>query len=138
VLVDLVDEENEAADRISAERETASQRDGRSQHQHDYHRGDALNLRRREQVYSAVAAALWSRRGDDEYVAAFAERAREAAWDEVAAALEQELDRRWPRFDEEPDYEDARPARLADLAGDLERALKLAEVRRIADSIPEY
>jgi hypothetical protein len=138
VLLDLVEEEHEAADRIAHEREVASQRDGRSQHQHDYHRGDALNLRRREQVYSAVAAELWSRRDDEEYVAGFAERARVAAWDEVAAALEQELDRRWPRFDEEPGYEEARPSRLADFAGDLERALKLAEVRRIAASIPEY
>jgi len=138
VLLELVEESNEAADRVAAERETASQRDGRSQHQHDYHRSDALNLRRREQVYSAVATELWSRRGDDEYLADFVERAREAAWGEIAAAIEQELDRRWPRFDEEPDYERARPSRLADFAGDLERALRLAEVRRIADSIPEY
>ena len=137
VLRDLVAEENEAAERVASERETASRREGRSQHQHDYHRGDALNLRRREQVYAAVAKQLWTLRDDEAYLAAFAERAREAAWDEVAAALEQELDRRWPRFDEEPGYEDARPARLADFAGDLERALRLAEVRRIAESIPE-
>lgn len=138
VLLELVEEENKAAERIAAERETASQREGRSQHQHDYHRSDALNLRRREQVYSAVATELWSRRGDDEYVGAFAERARDAAWDEIALAIEQELDRRWPRYDEEPDYEDARPSRLAGFAGDLTRALALAEARRIAESIPEY
>jgi len=138
VLLELAEEAEAAAERVAAERRTAEQREGRSQHQHDYHRSDSANLRRRELVYAAVAAGLSSRRGDDDYVDELVERARDAAWQEVAAALEQELDRRWPRFDEEPDYAAARPARLADFAGDLERALRLAEVRRIAESIPEY
>ena len=65
VLYELVQEADEAVEHLAAERETAAQRDGRSQHQHDYHRSDLLNLRRREKVHAAVAKALWTRRSDE-------------------------------------------------------------------------
>ena len=54
VLYELVQEANETAEYSAEERELASRREGRSVHQHDYHRADALNLRRREKVYAEI------------------------------------------------------------------------------------
>ena len=138
VLYELVQEADEGAERIAAERETAAQRDGRSQHQHDYHRGDLLNLRRREKVHAAVAKELWTRRSDDAYIADLVERARVDAWDELGAAIEQELDRRWPRFDEEPDYAEHRAERMEVVVDDIVRELARLEAQRAVESIPEY
>ena len=138
VLYELVQEADEAVEHLAAERETAAQREGRSQHQHDYHRGDLLNLRRREKVHAAVAKALWTRRSDEAYVAELVERARADAWDDLGSAIEQELDRRWPRFDEEPDYADHRAERMEVVADDLARDLARLEAQRAVESIPEY
>ncbi|MBM7503006.1 hypothetical protein ACFPER_05970 [Agromyces aurantiacus] len=138
VLYELVQEADEGAEHIAAERESAARREGRSQHQHDYHRGDLLNLRRREKVHAAVAKALWTRRGDDEYIERLVERARDDAWHELGAAIEQELDRRWPRFDEEPDYADHRAERMEVVADDLSRELARLAAQRAVESIPEY
>lgn len=138
VLYELVQEADEESERLAAERETAAKRDGRSQHQHDYHRDDLINLRRREKVHAAVAKQLWSRRSDDAYIAAFVERARDDAWHELGTAIEQELDRRWPRFDEEPDYADHRAERMEVVADDLMRELARLEAQRAVEAIPEY
>lgn len=138
VLYELVQEADEAAEHLAAERETAAQRDGRSQHQHDYHRSDLLNLRRREKVHAAVAKELWTRRSDEAYIGRLVERARSDAWDELGAAIEQELDRRWPRFDEEPDYAEHRAERMEVVADDLVRDLARLEAQRAVESIPEY
>jgi len=138
VLYELVQEADEGAEHIAAERETAAQRDGRSQHQHDYHRGDLLNLRRRERVHAAVAKQLWTKRSDDAYIAELVDRARDDAWHELGTAIEQELDRRWPRYDEEPDYADHRAERMEVVADDLLRDLARLEAQRAVEAIPEY
>lgn len=138
VLYELVQEADEGAEHLAAERESAAQREGRSQHQHDYHRGDLLNLRRREKVHAAVAKALWTRRSDAAYIDDLVTRARDDAWHELGAAIEQELDRRWPRFDEEPDYTEHRAERMEVVADDLARDLARLAAQRAVESIPEY
>lgn len=138
VLYELVQEADEAAEHVAEEREVAAKREGRSQHQHDYHRDDLLNLRRREKVHAAIAKELWTRRSDDAYISGLVERARDDAWHELGTAIEQELDRRWPRYDEEPDYADHRAERMADVGGDLLRDLARLEARRAVEAIPEY
>lgn len=138
VLYELVQEADEAVEHLAAERQSAAQREGRSQHQHDYHRGDLLNLRRREKVHAAVAKALWTRRSDAAYIDDLVSRARDDAWHEVGAAIEQELDRRWPRFDEEPDYTEHRAERMEVVADDLARDLARLAAQRAVESIPEY
>ena len=138
VLYELVQEADEGAEHLAAERESAAQREGRSQHQHDYHRGDLLNLRRREKVHAAVAKALWTRRSDAAYIDDLVTRARDDAEHELGAAIEQELDRRWPRFDEEPDYTEHRAERMEVVADDLARDLARLAAQRAVESIPEY
>ncbi|WP_401000361.1 hypothetical protein [Agromyces sp. GXQ0307] len=138
VLYELVQEADEAAEHVAEERAAAGTREGRSQHQHDYHRDDLLNLRRREKVYASVAKQLWTKRSDDAYVAAFVERARDAAWQDLGAAIEQELDRRWPRYDEEPDYAEHRAERMEVVGDDLMRDLARLEAQRAVEAIPEY
>ena len=73
VIHELVQELDEVAEWSAAERESASQREGRSAHQHDYHRADAWNLRLRERINAAVAGRLTELRGDDAYLAEFAD-----------------------------------------------------------------
>ncbi|MDR5690803.1 hypothetical protein [Agromyces indicus] len=138
VLYELVQEADEAAEHVAEEREVAAKREGRSQHQHDYHRDDLLNLRRREKVHAAIAKELWTRRSDDAYVAGLIERARDDAWDELSRVIEQELDRRWPRYDEEPDYAEHRSERMANVGDDLLRDLARLEAQRAVEAIPEY
>jgi hypothetical protein len=138
VLYELVQEADEAVEHLAAERQSAAQREGRSQHQHDYHRSDLLNLRRREKVHAAVAKALWTRRSDAAYIDDLVTRARDDAWHELGAAIEQELDRRWPRFDEEPDYAEHRAERMEVVADDLTRDLARLAAQRAVESIPEY
>ncbi|WP_350348254.1 asparagine synthase [Agromyces sp. G08B096] len=130
VLYELVQEADETAELSQEERAAASNRDGRSTHQHDYHRADVLNLRRREKVYAEIAKRLWQLREDPEYLAAFAARARDAAWEEVAEVIEQRLDREWPEIEVDAEYELARYERMRELALDLDLAVRRAERRR--------
>ncbi|WP_353815129.1 hypothetical protein [Agromyces sp. SYSU T00266] len=138
VLYELVQEADEAAEHVAEERTAAGKREGRSQHQHDYHRDDLLNLRRREKVYASVAKELWTKRSDDAYVARFVERARDDAWQELGTAIEHELDRRWPRYDEEPDYAEHRTERMSVVGDDLMRDLARHAAQRAVEEIPEY
>ncbi|MRG59894.1 asparagine synthase [Agromyces sp. CFH 90414] len=130
VLYELVQEADESAELSHEERESARNRDGRSQHQHDYHRADVLNLRRREKVYAEIAKRLWELREDPEYLATFANRARDAAWGEVAEVIEQRLDREWPDIEVDAEYELARDQRMRELAEDLDLAVRRADERR--------
>ena len=133
VLYELVQEADEVAERTGEVRSTAASREGRSSHEHDYRRADAANLRRREQVYAAVAKELWVRRNDPEYLRAFAERAREEAWDEVSGAIETRLDREWgewPEIEVDETYEAERDDRIHDLLADLDRGVAAAEAER--------
>ncbi|BDZ54669.1 hypothetical protein [Agromyces marinus] len=138
VLYELVQEADEVAEHVAEEREAARKREGRSEHQHDYHRDDLLNLRRREKVHAAVAKELWTRRSDDAYIARMVDRAREDAWGELGAAIEQALDRTWARYDEEPDYAVRRGDRMAFVGEDLRRDLARIEAQRAVEAIPEY
>ncbi len=128
VLHELVQEMNQVAEWSAAERETAAQREGRSAHQHDYHRADAWNLRLRERINAAVSQRLLELRGDAEYLAAFAERARQDAWAEIAGVIDQRLAREWPEIELDEAYERERDSRMRGLELDL--AQELAEVRR--------
>ncbi|WP_394553877.1 hypothetical protein ACDF64_05330 [Agromyces sp. MMS24-JH15] len=134
VLESLVQESDEAAELSAENRELASNRDGRSEHQHDYHRADALNLRRREKVYAAIAKQLWRKRADPDYLVDFATRSRDAAWEEIAEVIEQRLDREWPDIPIDAEYELARPERMRELAEDLELAMRRADQKREAQN----
>ena len=129
VLHELVQEMNEVAEWSAAERESAAMREGRSAHQHDYHRADAWNLRLRERINAAVSKKLLELRGDPEYLAAFAERARDDAWAEIAR-IDQRLARDWQEFEVDEAYEQERDERMRDVALDLERELAMAARRR--------
>jgi len=128
VLHELMQETDEVAEWSAAERETAAQREGRSAHQHDYHRADAWNLRLRERVNAALAKRLGELRNDPEYLASFAERARRDAWSEIAEVIDARLAREWPEIEVDETYERERDGRVRGLELDLQRELE--EVRR--------
>ncbi|AWB94319.1 hypothetical protein DCE93_00385 [Agromyces badenianii] len=133
VLYELVQEADEVAERTGEARSEAASRDGRSAHEHDYRRADAANLRRREQVYAAVARELWLRRSDPDYLNEFAERARREAWEEVSGAIETRLEREWgewPQIEVDETYEAERDDRVRELLGDLDRGVRAAEAER--------
>ncbi|TYL53503.1 hypothetical protein [Agromyces mariniharenae] len=130
VLHELVVELDEVAEWSAAERESAAQREGRSEHQHDYHRADSWNLRLRERINVAVAARLTELRNDDAYLAEFAERARREAWDEIAGVIDQRLAREWTGYEVDEDYELERDDRLEGLSLDLARDLEAARRKR--------
>ncbi len=130
VLYELVQETDEVAEWSASERESAAQRDGRSSHQHDYHRADARNLRLREQVNAAVAKRLGELRTDPDYLAAFAERARKDAWTEIADVIDARLASEWPQIEVDETYERERDGRMRGLALDLGRDLREAARRR--------
>ena len=130
VLHELVVELDQVAEWSAAERETAAQREGRSEHQHDYHRADAWNLRLRERLNVAVAERLTELRNDDAYLAEFAERARQEAWAEIAGVIDQRLAQDWSEFEVDEAYEQERDERMSGLALDLSRDLEQARRRR--------
>jgi len=130
VLHELVVELDQVAEWSAAERESAAQREGRSEHQHDYHRADAWNLRLRERINVAVAERLTELRNDDAYLAEFAERARQEAWAEIAGVIDQRLAQDWSEFEVDEAYEQERDERMSGLALDLSRDLEQARRRR--------
>jgi hypothetical protein len=130
VIHELVQELDEVAEWSAAERESASQREGRSAHQHDYHRADAWNLRLRERINAAVAERLTELRGDDAYLAEFAERARQEAWAEIAGEIDARLAREWPEIEVDESYERERDDRMRGLTLELEREVTDARRRR--------
>ena len=130
VLHELIVELDQVAEWSAAERESAAQREGRSEHQHDYHRADSWNLRLRERINIAVAKRLTELRNDDAYLAAFAERARLEAWDEIAGVIDQRLAREWTGYEVDEDYERERDDRLEGLSLDLARDLEAARRKR--------
>ena len=130
VLRELIHELDQVAEWAETERESAARREGRSAHQHDYHRADSWNLRLRERVNEAVAQRLGELRGDTEYLARFAERARQDAWAELSDAIEQRLAREWPDIEVDDVYIAEREDRMADVAADLLHDLDLVRQRR--------
>ncbi len=135
VLYELVREMDEVAEWSASERESAAQREGRSAHQHDYHRADAWNLRLRERVNAAVAQRLTELRGDDAYLAEFAERARQEAWAEIAGVIDQRLAHEWPEIEVDEAYELERDERMRGLTLELER--EVADARRRREALDE-
>jgi hypothetical protein len=112
MLLELADEQDEAAVRIAEAREYVDGRDGDATHPHDYRDVDAGNLRRREKAATALAAALRDRAASEPELLAIVERARVDAWDEVGQAIEASLDAFSGAEALKADYEAERPARL--------------------------
>ena len=88
MLYELVQEADEAAEHVAEEREVAAKREGRSQHQHDYHRDDLLNL------LADVEAALDFADEDIEFVTRDATLTRLGAAIRHLEAVERQLDAR--------------------------------------------
>lgn len=130
VLYELMQETDEVAEWSAQELETASNRVGRSAHQHDYHREDTRNLRLREQVNTAIAERLGELRDDPEYLAELAERARQDAWADIGGAITAKLARDWPDIEVDETYLRERDQRMQDVTNDLERDLREAARRR--------
>lgn len=90
----------------------AAETGGKADHVHDYRRADVENLARRQEQDEALARALRGRRDDDEYVDRLVDDARDDAWREVTASIEEELDRVKATEMVDAGYERERGARL--------------------------
>ncbi|MCI2956275.1 hypothetical protein MN032_01115 [Agromyces atrinae] len=112
VLRALAEESRRASDRLVAEREAAMMLHGRGTHQHDYRSGDATNLELREEIGRLVASRLEEKCSDDEALDELIERARAAAWADVAVEIESTLDREVAASRRDPDYEAERDERM--------------------------
>lgn len=131
VIADLVRIAEASASLAVDQREAAADRQGASQHEHDYRLRDAGNLRRRESVNAAVAVQLAEMSDNQGYLDAFIERARQDAWAEISSAITARLDQQWPSLpagygddwqdDGRPDTERARRKRLRLLRRDIDR-----------------
>lgn len=119
-LLLLAAERDADADRIAADRAGAEKRPGSAQHFHDYRRGDAATLQRREEYSRLLAERLRALAHDQEFARSTATRAQEAAWDEIAASVKARLTRAATIADE-PDYVIERIDRLRELSRDLRR-----------------
>ena len=134
VIADLVRTARASASLAVNQREASADRQGASQHEHDYRLRDAENLRRRESVNTAVAERLVEMSDNPDYLDAFVERAREDAWADIGAAIIARLDQQWPslqnqwdddlRGDGRRDNERSRRKALRQLRRDLDRMLR--------------
>lgn len=134
VIADLVRTAEASASLAVHQREAAGHRQGASQHEHDYRMRDGENLRRRQEVNTAVAAQLSAMSENPGYLDAFVERARQDAWNDIGQAITARLDRDWPslpaaseadlRRDAQPDTERAQRKRLRQLRRDLEKMMR--------------
>lgn len=131
VISDLIRTAEASASLAVDQREAAADRQGASQHEHDYRLRDAENLRRREQVNRAVAAQLAQISENPGYLDAFVERARQDAWSDIGTAITARLDQQWPTVSREFDEDDARGQR------DTERSRRkaLRQLRRDLDKM---
>ncbi len=96
VIGDLIRTAEASASLAVEQRAAAADRQGASQHEHDYRLRDAENLRRRESVNSAVAVQLAEISDNPGYLDAFIERARQDAWADIGKAIIARLDQQWP------------------------------------------
>lgn len=103
-LRQAAEEQRGNARMMSRARSRAGISGGYADHAHDYHLIDAATLRRREQLYLALAESLDDARNDPDAVSALAERAREAAWADIGAHITARLDQRKHSFADDPDY----------------------------------
>jgi hypothetical protein len=101
VLSELARVSEDSAELAAKGLRIATGRPGSGRHQHDYRENDIANLRRRENVHSAVASRLSEMINDDDYLAGFVARARDDAWSEIGTAITARLDRQWQPLDTE-------------------------------------
>ncbi len=119
-LLALAAERDADADRIEADRAGADGRAGRAEHFHDYRDADSLTLARRERYSRLLAVRLRELAGDEEFAQKTVARARDAAWDEIAASVKARLTRA-ATIGDEPDYVIERMDRLRELTRDLRK-----------------
>ena len=128
VLESLARESQAAADRAVENRRWASFLHGRAAHVHDYRPADADNLTRREELSLEMVRMLRERQDDTAYLQRVIERARRDAWQEVAGAIEESLDRTGAISAGDPEYESERSERIRQLiAEDLSQLIERAE-----------
>ncbi|WP_152999109.1 hypothetical protein [Curtobacterium oceanosedimentum] len=119
----MAEEQRGDAARMREIRSTSSNKRGRSQHQHDYKRGDDLKLRTREATYEQLATMLDRRRDDQGFVDGIVLQARARAWDDIGTTVVGRLG--WAQRPTE-DYEIGRDERLQQML-DEDFAALLAE-----------
>lgn len=119
----MAEEQRGDAARMREIRSTSSKQRGRSQHQHDYKRGDDLKLRTREATYEELAARLDARRADQHFVDRIVLAARARAWEDIGTTVVGRLG--WAQRPTE-DYEVGRDDRVQQLL-DEDFAALLAE-----------
>ncbi|HEY5222149.1 MAG TPA: asparagine synthase [Microbacteriaceae bacterium] len=93
-LDELATEAEEVAERIAGERRWSASLEGDAEHVHDYRAADITNLRRREELSESMATTLRERAGDETFLLGLIERARDDAWGDIAASIEDTLERR--------------------------------------------
>ncbi|WP_022880530.1 hypothetical protein [Microbacterium sp. B19] len=120
----LAEEQDQAADRVTAQRKRAWGRFSDSSGTHDYRDRDTRNLRRRARQSRGVAKELREFAADPERVGILVAAAREAAWGDVEANLSQRLDVEGMTADADPDYATMRRARMD--------ALRMVDLARLA------
>jgi hypothetical protein len=131
VFRQLAREKRDEIERIDDILEVARDRPGRAIHQTDYRRGDTEHLEKREEVSEILADRLDELAEDDGYLHGIVDRARDAAWDEIAASIIAKLLRRPELEASTRDYQDQRASRIREL---VKVDLPLLE----ASSRPEY
>lgn len=78
----------------------------------EYGNDDNRTLRHRQQVYEGVAAELRRRADDQEYVTRTAQRAREAAWEEIGASIAERATHPYYSGGASAEYQRARDKRI--------------------------
>lgn len=124
IVLDLAQEQAEAADHITRQRKRAHGRHSDPVGTHDYRDRDVRNLRRRAKQYNGVAQRLRAIAEDDEQLRSLIDAAREAAWSDVANNLQRRLVVEGMRADQDPEYQQKRDARM--------QALKLVDLQALA------
>lgn len=123
-ILSLATEAEEAAEMTTRLRKRAHGRYSDPRGTHDYRDRDVRNLRRRAKQSAGVAVRLRAMGDDLNELRSLVEKAREAAWADVATNLERRLQVEGMRPDQDPDYEVMREARM--------QALRLVDLQELA------
>ncbi|MEO7122991.1 MAG: hypothetical protein ABI400_07735 [Lacisediminihabitans sp.] len=113
----LIDESDLEASRVARQLRIVQSKPGKAAHAHDYRSADAKNLRLREDISEAVMETLRQRASDESYLLDLIESARQDAWDDIARAVEDWLDRATITVDS--NYAGERAKRLLLLSEDI-------------------
>lgn len=129
-------EQEDYADRMTAELRDLDRRYDDSEHQHDYREPDAEALLRRRDVYRGLAAELRRLGEDDEFVRSIASTVQEELWRDVSSAIEARLEYTYRRsLEDDPQYLREREERMRTLREvDLEL---LARGRRVQQALED-